>query len=117
MRTQVINMDIIEFRFIPIDSESEKAYPNFDIDKVYKGEHSMQFHVMDFRNIASEFDKNLKTFNANIEIVNDYEVICKNEKEYIQVGFKNVATDIYYALVGPIRQWLEWRKNNENTRK
>lgn len=111
------NTDSIEFRFIPIKEESQKDYPNFEVDKTYPGEYKMQFGVQSFVNVAQEIDKNLNIFKASIELVNDYEVICKKDNEYIQISIRNIDSNTYYALVGPIRQWLEWRKNNGNTEK
>lgn len=112
MSTNTYNTDSIEFRFIPIREESQKDYPNFEVDKTYPGEYKMQFGVVGFSNVARELDNNLNTFKANIELVNDYEVICKKDNEYLQIGIRHIDSDTYYALVGPIRQWLEWRKNN-----
>lgn len=111
------NTDSIEFRFIPIKEESQKDYPNFEVDKTYPGEYKMQFGVQSFGNVAQEIDKNLNIFKVSIELVNDYEVICKKDNEYIQISIRNIDSNTYYALVGPIRQWLEWRKNNGNTEK
>lgn len=112
-----LNTDVIEFRFIPIKDESQKDYPNFDIDKTYPGEYKMDFGVEGFANIPKELDKNLNTFNLIMEVVNDYEIICKKNSEYVQISIRNINSNTYYALVGPIRQWLEWRKNNGNQTK
>lgn len=111
------NTDVIEFRFIPIRDESQKDYPVFDINKTYPGEYSMKFGVQGYPNIPKELDRNLKTFNAKIESINDYEIICKKDKEYLQIGIRNINSDLYQSLVGPLRQWLEWRKTNDTTQK
>lgn len=106
------NTHSLEERFIPINDESNKSYPNFDIDNKYPGEWLIKENFAGFNNVTNVISKFLQTHNAKIESVNDYEIICKTENNYIQLGLKNIDYDTYYMIVGPVRQWLESIKNN-----
>lgn len=101
------NTDCLEQRFIPIRDESNKDFPNFDIDKTYPGEWKISENFIGFDNVASLISKNLDTYKATLEVVNDYEIICKSENSYIQMSIRNIDSDLYCMLVGSIRHWLD----------
>lgn len=110
-QSYAMNTDSLEERFIPIKEESTKDYPNFDIDKKYPGEWLIKENVPGFDNVATAIAKFMQTFTATLESVNDYEIVFKTSTSYVQMSIKNIDSDTYYMIVGPVRQWLESIKN------
>ena len=108
-----LNSDSLEERFIPIKEESTKDYPNFDIDKKYPGEWLIQENVPGFNNVANAIARFMQVHKAIVISVNDYEIVLKSENNsYIQMSIRNIDSDTYYMITGPLRQWLDSIKDN-----
>lgn len=112
-QSYAMNTDSLEERFIPIKEESTKDYPNFDIDKKYPGEWLIKENVPGFDNVATAIAKFMQVHKAIVISVNDYEIVLKSENNsYIQMSIRNIDSDTYYMITGPLRQWLDSIKDN-----
>lgn len=106
-----LNTDSLEQRFIPIREESNVDYPNFDIGKTYPGEWKICDNFPGFNNVQNKVLRFLDTHNAKINLVNDYEIICKTNDCYVQVSMRNIDSNLYYTFTAELKAWLEQIKN------
>lgn len=106
-----LNTDSLEQRFIPIREESNVDYPNFDISKTYPGEWKICDNFPGFNNVQHRVLRFLETHNAKINLVNDYEIICKTNDCYVQVSMRNIDSNLYYTFTAELKAWLEQIKN------
>lgn len=111
--TKGLFLDSLEQRFIPINEDSSKDNLNFSIDKTYNGEYKICSNFQGIQNIIPVLVQFLNTHKATVENVNDYEIICKNENYFIQLGIKNISTGIYYCISDNLLQAINSLKQEK----